>query len=727
MAGAAALASVPHMLSSARRLPLLIAMLGAMVLVVPAGASAAVTRGALSQLTGATGCLAFDGLSEDGAGTCTDVRNMKGASDLLVSPDGANVYVSQYYSPYGITSYRRDATTGALTQLPGTDGCISQNGASIDDGPDTCANGRDMYAGEGHALAISPDGAYVYGSSSKGGITVFHRDAATGALTQLPGVTGCYTADGSSDDDGAGTCTTTPALQDGYVYALTMSADGRFLYSPYAYASGAEKILTFARDAATGAISPVAGGCLSRVAAPGCTVARQVGYGQHLSITPDGRHAYAAQYSADGVAVLDRDPATGLLSQPAGLDGCISNDGGSQAGAGTCRNVRAIEGAFDTMVSKDGTTLWVMGYSSYSIAAFRIDPATGALTQLPGLQGCISYDGSSDDGPGTCTDGHGQYYPYGLALSPDGRTLYQAEYDRTLTVYDVDQSTGALTQLPGTEGCFSVDSKGSTSVPAENVAGVCTDTRGLINTYSVAVSPDGNSVYTTGYTDHGTIGVFSRQAAASCSAATATVQSKKTVSVTLPCADPNGDAVTRAITSPPAHGTLSAVAGDAVTYTPAAGFTGTDTFSYNADDGGGAGTAGTATVTVTPAPDTTKPKLTLLSGKKDGPRLVKTGIRLRVKVSEAAAIKAAVTLSSSSAKKAKLAKTKTVTIASASAKATKATTLTLILKPTRKAKRTLLKLKGRALKKFTPKLTITAKDPAGNTGTLGKAKLKIVR
>jgi len=727
LAGAAALASVPHMLSSVRRLPLLIAMLGAMVLVVPAVASAAVTRGALTQLTGATGCLAYDALSEDGAGTCTDVRHLKGASDLLVSPDGANVYVSQYQDPYGITVYRRDAATGALTQLAGTDGCITQTGASVDEGAGTCSNGRDIYAGEGHGLAVSPDGAYVYGPSYKGGITVFHRDAATGALTQLAGTDGCYTADGSSEDDGPGTCTTTPALTDGFVYALTMSADGRFLYSPYAYKSGAEKILTFARDAATGALTPVAGGCLSRVAAPGCNVTRQVGYGEHLSITPDGRHAYAAQYSTDGVAVLNRDPATGLLSQPAGLDGCISNDGGSEAGAGTCRDVRAIEGAFDTMVSKDGTTLWVMGYSSYSVATFRIDPATGALTQLPGTEGCISYDGSSEDGPGTCTDGRGQYYPYGLALSPDGRTLYQAEYDRTLTVYDVNQSTGALTQLPGTEGCFSADSKGSTSAPGENVPGVCTDVRGVTSTYSVAVSPDGNTVYATGYTDHGTIGIFSRQAAPTCSAATATVQSTKTVSVTLPCADPNGDAITRAITAAPAHGTLSAVAGDAVTYTPAAGFTGTDTFSYTADDGAGAGATGTATVTVTPAPDTTKPKLTLLSGRKDGPKLAKTGIRLRVKVSEAAAIKAAVTLSSSSAKKAKLAKTKTVTIASASAKATKATTVTLILKPTKKAKRTLLKLKGRALKKFTPKLTITAKDPAGNTGTLGKAKLKIVR
>lgn len=712
------------MLPSARRLPLLIAMLGALALVVPAGASAAVTRGALSQLTGATGCLTFDGISEDGAGTCTDVRHLKGASDLLVSPDGLNVYVSQYYDPYGITSYRRDPATGTLTQLGGTDGCLTQTGASIDDGAATCANGRDIYAGEGHSLAISPDGAYVYGNSYKGGITVFHRDAATGALTQLAGTAGCYTADGSSEDDGAGTCTTTPALTDGFIYALTMSADGRFLYSPYAYKSGAEKVLTFARDAATGALTPVAGGCLSRTAAPGCTITRQVGYGEHLSITPDGKHAYAASYSQDGVAVLDRDPATGLLSQPAGLNGCISNDGGSQAGAGTCQNVRAIEGAFDTMVSKDGTTLWVMGYSSYSIATFRIDPATGGLTQLAGTDGCISYDGSSEDGAGTCADGHGLYYPYGLALSPDGRTLYQAEYDRTLTVYDVNQSTGALTQFPGTDGCFSTDSKGTSSAPGENVAGICTDVRGIENTYSVAVSPEGNTVYATGYTDHGTIGIFSRQAAPTCAAGTATAEAGKPVTVTLPCTDPNGDAVTRTITTQPTHGALGAVAGDTVTYTPADGFTGTDTFTFTGDDGGGAGTGATATITVK---DTTKPKLTLLTGKKDAPRLTKSGIRLRLKVSEKATIKGAVTLSSSSAKKAKLAKTKTVTIASGSATAGRATTVTVTLKPTKKAKRTLLKLKGKALKKFTPKLAVTAKDASGNTGTLSKAKLKIVR
>lgn len=48
--------------------------------------------------------------------------------------------------------------------------------------------------------------------------------------------------------------------------------------------------------------------------------------------------------------------------------------------------------------------------------------------------------------------------------------------------------------------------------------------------------------------------------------------------------DPDGDALTAALVSAPAHGTLSLGPSGAFVYTPAATFVGTDTFSYNAVD-----------------------------------------------------------------------------------------------------------------------------------------------
>jgi hypothetical protein len=75
------------------------------------------------------------------------------------------------------------------------------------------------------------------------------------------------------------------------------------------------------------------------------------------------------------------------------------------------------------------------------------------------------------------------------------------------------------------------------------------------------------------------------------------------VAVSLRCSDADGDAVTRSIVSGPAHGSLSAIndAAGTVTYTPAAGFTGMDTFAYAASDGVNHSAAATATITVTRA------------------------------------------------------------------------------------------------------------------------------
>ena len=82
-------------------------------------------------------------------------------------------------------------------------------------------------------------------------------------------------------------------------------------------------------------------------------------------------------------------------------------------------------------------------------------------------------------------------------------------------------------------------------------------------------------------------------------AATVAEDGSTTIAVLANDDDPDGDTLTASVTSGPAHGT--AVNGPAgVAYTPAPNFSGTDTFTYRADDGRG-GTA-TATVSVTVEP-----------------------------------------------------------------------------------------------------------------------------
>ena len=62
------------------------------------------------------------------------------------------------------------------------------------------------------------------------------------------------------------------------------------------------------------------------------------------------------------------------------------------------------------------------------------------------------------------------------------------------------------------------------------------------------------------------------------SAVTTTTAKDSAVQVTLAATDVDGDALTFAVTTPPAHGTLGAISGGKVTYTPAANWNGADWF-----------------------------------------------------------------------------------------------------------------------------------------------------
>lgn len=65
--------------------------------------------------------------------------------------------------------------------------------------------------------------------------------------------------------------------------------------------------------------------------------------------------------------------------------------------------------------------------------------------------------------------------------------------------------------------------------------------------------------------------------------------------------DADGDPLSAALAAGPSHGTLALGSSGAFTYTPAAGFSGTDQFTYQAGDGKAASAAATVTITVTPA------------------------------------------------------------------------------------------------------------------------------
>jgi hypothetical protein len=86
-----------------------------------------------------------------------------------------------------------------------------------------------------------------------------------------------------------------------------------------------------------------------------------------------------------------------------------------------------------------------------------------------------------------------------------------------------------------------------------------------------------------------------------CQSASATTPFGKAVNVQLQCSDPGGASVTSyGVVTPPSHGTVSINASGLATYTPASGYSGPDSFTFDATSSHGTGAPATATITVSP-------------------------------------------------------------------------------------------------------------------------------
>lgn len=214
-----------HLAACTLRALRLIGLASVTLVLLPASASAA--GGALTQLPGMDGCV-----SETGTlGQCEDGRALRGARSVTVSPDGRNAYSASQFSD-AVDVFSRERTTGALDQLPGSDGCVSETGSLGE-----CADGKAL--DDASSAAVSPDGRNVYVASQiSDAVAAFSRDPRTGALTQLPGTDGCVSETGSG-----GQCEDGKAL-DG-ANAVTVSPDGK---NAYVASFNSRAVAAFARE-----------------------------------------------------------------------------------------------------------------------------------------------------------------------------------------------------------------------------------------------------------------------------------------------------------------------------------------------------------------------------------------------------------------------------------------------------------------------------------------------
>lgn len=450
--------------------------------------------------TPATGALTFVNLVDD---LDPGVDGLDGASGVVVSPDGAHVYVAAFNDD-AVSIFDRDGGTGALTFAglvqQGVGGVTQLSGATS---LAMSADGNYLYVGararvpssagqlnvfernpatgaltlvETSGLAgpktvlISPDGAHVY-SSRFDGVDVFDRDAGTGMLTLVesqpvgglaegfvlgidPTGSHLYYKEGDTieilaRDAGTGELTPVGVVAqasgtvdglDGMV-AFVFPASGDFVH---VVANADSSVTTFARDGGTGGLTPV-----GRQLDPGPPHA--------VAVAPDGKHAYVACARATGV--LARDVATGALGPSALVEHSSIPGDALAAGNFAGRQVRVT-------VSPDGAHVYELrpGVAVDTLEAFARDPVTGALTSIQTLDdaslGLFSALASSN----------------GIALSPDGEHVYVSAEStgETLVVFDRDSATGLLTLV-------------ETDAPAAPMVG-----RGVV------VSPDGSHVYALG-------------------------------------------------------------------------------------------------------------------------------------------------------------------------------------------------------------------------------------
>ena len=88
-------------------------------------------------------------------------------------------------------------------------------------------------------------------------------------------------------------------------------------------------------------------------------------------------------------------------------------------------------------MSPDGTNLYVASQLSDAVAVFARNAMTGELTQLRGVAGCVSEDGSDDGMAMLCADGNGLLGAIAVTVSPDGLNVYAASYiSNALTVFN---------------------------------------------------------------------------------------------------------------------------------------------------------------------------------------------------------------------------------------------------------------------------------------------------
>jgi hypothetical protein len=371
----------------------------------------------------------------------TEPGIVDGVTSLAVSADGRHLYTS---------AFGGDAVSAFAVGRGGRlrfDGCVAGG-----EGPatKTCApapegaleNPAGIVAGRGGLFVASQGEDAVVRLALHGGGDPTFRDC-VGAVDE--------------------SCATGGAAALRGPVGLAFGPGDRDLY----VASSEGASLTWLR---TGGGAPRAAGCLAYAGAFGCGRVRKnsLAGADAIAVAPRGHAAYAVAFQSAALTELHRAPSGRLTYR-----GCVGDDGLSG-----CRVLRhgSLTGATAVAVSPDGRDVYV---ASQVGTVTRFTASKGGRLAFAGCIGDAGLAGCSPV-PGKLLAG-----ATGIAVAPDGRTLYVAASGSGALV----ELSGGAKGAPRLSSCLRAHGQGPC---APSSAGA------LRHLGVVAVSPDGRSLYTGG-------------------------------------------------------------------------------------------------------------------------------------------------------------------------------------------------------------------------------------
>jgi 6-phosphogluconolactonase len=313
-----------------------------------------------------TYALGADGALSPGA----RVAAAKVVMPMTVSPDKRFLYAASRSKPYSVHVYSIDAGTGALKPLA-----------------------TSPLAESFPYISLDRSGRFLFGASYGGALVSVNAVGGDGRVSPEP-------------------LQLIPVGRN--AHSIRADATNRYVYVP---TLGTDQIFQFTFDAKTGRLASNTPAVLQMKAGVGP---------RHFVTSRDNRHLYALSELQGTVTSFSLDGKSGLLTE-VGTASALPPDSKLQPGAPrpSSRNTDNDVWAADIHMTPDEKFLYASERTSSTLAAFRVDGATGKLSYLAS----------------TPTEKQ----PRGFAIDPKGKFLVASgEKSETISAYAIDAASGAL-------------------------------------------------------------------------------------------------------------------------------------------------------------------------------------------------------------------------------------------------------------------------------------------